>query len=61
MLGRTYEWFDMMGEFEGVREDLEEDGACKYCKRTHYMEWPSPVGQADDQQLMSVVSENVCK
>ena len=42
-IGRTYEWFYMMGEFEGIHEALEEDGVCKYCKRIRYCEWPPPV------------------
>ena len=44
-IGRTYEWYDLMGEFEGVYEDLEEDGICKYCKRARYCEWPPPMTQ----------------
>lgn len=39
-IGRTYEWYESMGEFEGVYENLEEDGVCKYCKRTRYCVWP---------------------
>jgi dihydroflavonol-4-reductase len=39
-VGRTYEWYESMGEFEGVREQLNADGVCKYCGRTRYCEWP---------------------
>jgi dihydroflavonol-4-reductase len=39
-IGRTYEWYEAMGEFEGIYENLEEDGTCKYCKRTRYCTWP---------------------
>ncbi|MBC8336737.1 MAG: NAD-dependent epimerase/dehydratase family protein [Anaerolineales bacterium] len=39
-IGRTYEWYDLMGEFEGTYESLEENGTCKYCKRSRYCEWP---------------------
>jgi dihydroflavonol-4-reductase len=41
-IGRTYEWYEAMGEFEGIYENLEEDGTCKYCKRTRYCAWPPP-------------------
>ncbi|GAB4504627.1 MAG: NAD-dependent epimerase/dehydratase family protein [Anaerolineales bacterium] len=41
-IGRTYEWYEEMGEFEGVYENLEEDGICKYCKRARYCAWPPP-------------------
>ncbi len=40
-IGRTYEWYEEMGEFKGVLEDLNEDGMCKYCKRPRYCSWPS--------------------
>jgi dihydroflavonol-4-reductase len=39
-IGRTYEWYQLMGEFEGVYESLEADGVCKYCKRPRYCTWP---------------------
>lgn len=39
-IGRTYEWYEAMGEFEGVQEELGEDGLCKYCKRSRYCSWP---------------------
>ena len=41
-IGRTYEWYEAMGEFEGVYESLEVDGICKYCKRPRYCAWPPP-------------------
>jgi len=41
-IGRTYEWYDEMGEFEGVPENLDKDGVCKYCGRTRYCSWPNP-------------------
>ncbi|MEW5871869.1 MAG: SDR family NAD(P)-dependent oxidoreductase [Chloroflexota bacterium] len=43
-IGRTYEWYELMGEFEGVYENLEVDGVCKYCKRTRYCKWPPDDG-----------------
>jgi dihydroflavonol-4-reductase len=46
-IGRTYEWYESMGEFEGVNENLDENGVCKYCKRNRYCEWPpSPLKEA---------------
>jgi dihydroflavonol-4-reductase len=39
-IGRTYEWYDSMGEFEGIHEKLEVGGVCKRCGRTRYCEWP---------------------
>lgn len=39
-IGRTYEWYESMGEFEGIYENLTEDGTCKYCKRARYCTWP---------------------
>lgn len=45
-IGRTYEWYEMMGEFTGIYENLGEDGVCKYCKRTRYCEWPQQVPPA---------------
>jgi dihydroflavonol-4-reductase len=41
-IGRTYEWYEAMGEFEGIHELLEVDGVCKRCGRTRYCEWPRP-------------------
>jgi dihydroflavonol-4-reductase len=42
-IGRTYEWYESMGEFEGVFENLDENGICKYCKRARYCSWPFPI------------------
>lgn len=41
-IGRTYEWYEMMGEFEGIRERLlGADGVCKLCGRARYCQWPA--------------------
>jgi dihydroflavonol-4-reductase len=47
-IGRTYEWYEAMGEFTDIYKDLGEDGTCKYCKRTRYCTWPltTPTEQA---------------
>ncbi|MEW5829201.1 MAG: NAD-dependent epimerase/dehydratase family protein [Chloroflexota bacterium] len=45
-IGRTYEWYEAMGEFEGIKQELEADGTCKYCKRTRYCAWPPPATRA---------------
>lgn len=44
-IGRTYEWYESMGEFEHINANLEEDGVCKYCKRPRYCTWPPPATQ----------------
>ena len=49
-IGRTFEWYEMMGEFEGVSDQLETDGVCKYCKRTRYCVWP-PNQSSEGQSL----------
>ncbi len=41
-IGRTYEWYESMGEFEGIHEELEVDGVCKRCGRARYCQWPLP-------------------
>lgn len=48
-IGRTYEWYELMGEFTGIYENLEQDGVCKYCKRTRYCTWsPGSPGYGSD-------------
>jgi len=42
-IGRTFEWYDLMGEFEGIYEKLLQEGVCKHCGRARYCEWPGPV------------------
>ena len=39
-IGRTFEWYEEMGEFEGLLEQLEKQGECKYCGRVRYCRWP---------------------
>ncbi len=40
-IGRTYLWYELMGEFEGVHKQLEaEGGICKHCGRARFCEWP---------------------
>jgi dihydroflavonol-4-reductase len=46
-VGRTYEWYELMGEFEGLRLELEKDGVCKYCGRTRYCQWPAAITPSD--------------
>ena len=41
-IGRTFEWYELMGEFEGVFEKLQQDGVCKICHRSRALTWPSP-------------------
>ena len=42
-IGRTYEWYEAMGEFDDIFHDLNDDGVCKYCKRPRYCKWPPPM------------------
>jgi len=41
-IGRTYEWYEEMGEFENIHKQLEADGVCKRCGQARYCEWPGP-------------------
>jgi dihydroflavonol-4-reductase len=52
-IGRTFEWYESMGEFEGLYDWLETDGVCKYCGRARYCVWPGPqaVQEGDVRQL----------
>jgi dihydroflavonol-4-reductase len=51
-VGRTYEWYGMMGEFDGVLEQLDADGVCKYCKRKRYCTWPVPLASRQNEQVL---------
>jgi hypothetical protein len=42
-IGRTFEWYLEIGEFEGLAEQLRQDGACKYCGNRRYLQWPAPL------------------
>lgn len=46
-IGRTYEWYEAMGEFENIFEDLDQDGTCKFCKQKRYCTWPPPSQSTD--------------
>jgi len=39
-IGRTFEWYESMGEFKDIYQDLDADGLCKHCKRPRYCKWP---------------------
>lgn len=39
-IGRTFEWYESMGEFSGLQEQLTVDGVCKHCGRSRYCVWP---------------------
>jgi dihydroflavonol-4-reductase len=41
-IGRTYEWYEDMDEFEEIRRTLEADGICKRCGQARYCRWPRP-------------------
>jgi dihydroflavonol-4-reductase len=42
-IGRTYEWYESMGEFDDVLDDLDENGICKKCGNTRHCKWPEEV------------------
>lgn len=42
-IGRTFEWYESMGEFEDIYQNLDADGLCKHCKRPRYCKWPPPM------------------
>lgn len=52
-IGRTYLWYELMGEFAEVHKQLEAaGGVCKHCGRTRYCEWPGraqPMAAAKDR------------
>jgi dihydroflavonol-4-reductase len=52
-IGRTYEWYEALGEFEGVQLELAEDGTCKFCKQKRILAWPEPVSCPDAPPLES--------
>jgi dihydroflavonol-4-reductase len=41
-IGRTYEWYEEMGEFTEIHQKLERDGVCKRCGQARYCQWPQP-------------------
>lgn len=41
-IGRTYEWYEEMGEFENRLDNLDKDGTCKLCGHARYCKWPNP-------------------
>lgn len=45
-IGRTFEWYEAMGEFDNLYQGLDENGLCKYCKRPRYCKWPQPMATA---------------
>ncbi len=42
-IGRTFEWYEMMGEFDGLVLDVDHSGLCKYCGRNRLLAWPGDV------------------
>lgn len=39
-IGRTFEWYEAMGEFEHIYDNLDQNGVCKFCKRERICVWP---------------------
>jgi dihydroflavonol-4-reductase len=52
-IGRTYEWYESMGEFQNRAAQLDKNGACKYCARTLYCTWPPPAGSSGKPAAIS--------
>jgi nucleoside-diphosphate-sugar epimerase len=48
-IGRTFEWYELMGEFEGVYEKILSDGVCKYCGHDRACAWPTHSHSAPSQ------------
>lgn len=42
-IGRTYEWYQEMGEFDQAFDRIDEDGVCKICGQRLACNWP-PAG-----------------
>jgi dihydroflavonol-4-reductase len=40
-IGRTFEWYEAMGEFDGLRDALGAGGVCKHCGRERFCQWPA--------------------
>jgi dihydroflavonol-4-reductase len=41
-IGRTYEWYEEHGEFEGMNDNLDRNGVCKVCGKARFCKWPNP-------------------
>jgi dihydroflavonol-4-reductase len=50
-IGRTFEWYEEMGELEGIYEAFGEDSICKHCKQPRYCKWPPPMMQKTDAKV----------
>lgn len=42
-IGRTFEWYESMGEFDALDLDVDASGACKTCGRNRFLAWPGDV------------------
>jgi dihydroflavonol-4-reductase len=42
-IGRTYEWYESMGEFDDASDDLDENGIYIKCGNTRHNKWPEEV------------------
>lgn len=42
-IGRTFEWYESIGEFDGLALDVDAQGNCKACGRNRYRAWPGDV------------------
>ena len=40
-IGRTFEWYDAMGEFEELYASLKNEQICKECGRVRLQAWPA--------------------
>ena len=47
-IGRTYEWYQDMGEFDHAFDRIDENGICKVCGQRLTCNWP-PSGQKNEE------------
>lgn len=40
-IGRTIEWYALMGEFDELKQELQKDSLCKTCGRARTYDWPA--------------------
>jgi dihydroflavonol-4-reductase len=49
-IGRTIEWYGLMGEFDEMRQELAKNSICKHCGRDRLCEWPVPLSSDEPRE-----------